>query len=308
MALRDPLHPDPDTARDLLRRGAAASASTSRTSCERMQEWFQDLLDKVAGRHRQLRGAQRRGAARADGASRRCSLVFVLSRLRRNAGGRPHRPSRCSATSGARPPSTAGWRGRRTTTGVWDDAVVEGMRALAAGLVERQLVGRRARRDRPRGDHARRPALPVVHRPAGDGRPGLRRDAIRRPPRHPRARRRDARPRVARSRVPTRPTEAMPAVRWRRCPDERADHRGPPAQPDSAPPRPGAGRRGRGPGRGQPRQRPLRWRRSTPATPSSGGRPGGRQGARRPRGGRPRRARRAGVPSTHRSTRTRRWW
>ena len=66
-------------------------------------------------------------------------LVLVLSRLRRNAGA-------------DRTPEPVFGDVRRTAaehrrlaraaydTGAWDDAVVEGMRALAAGLVERQLV------------------------------------------------------------------------------------------------------------------------------------------------------------------------
>jgi len=137
MAPRGPLHPDADTAREWLRQELLRREYRPNL-VQRMQEWFQELLDKAQG-----------GTGNFGGLSDAVLLgltvlvalllVFVLSRLRRNAGA-------------DRTPEPVFGDVRRTAaehrrlaraaydTGVWDDAVVEGMRALAAGLVERQLA------------------------------------------------------------------------------------------------------------------------------------------------------------------------
>ncbi len=137
VALRGPLHPDAGTAREWLRQELLRREYRPNL-VQRMQDWFQELLGKAQG-----------GTGNFGGLSDAVLLgltvvvallfVFVLSRLRRNAGA-------------DRTPEPVFGDGRRSAaehrrlarasydTGVWDDAVVEGMRALAAGLVERQLV------------------------------------------------------------------------------------------------------------------------------------------------------------------------
>ena len=136
-ALRGPLHPDADTAREWLRQELLRREYRPNL-VQRMQEWFQELLGKAQGGAGSLGGL---GDAVLLGLTVVVALllVLVLSRLRRNAGA-------------DRTPEPVFGDVRRTAaehrrlaraaydTGAWDDAVVEGMRALAAGLVERQLV------------------------------------------------------------------------------------------------------------------------------------------------------------------------
>jgi len=136
-ALRGPLHPDADTAREWLRQELLRREYRPNL-VQRMQEWFQELLEKAQGGAGSLGGL---GDAVLLGLTVVVALllVLVLSRLRRNAGA-------------DRTPEPVFGDVRRTAaehrrlaraaydTGAWDDAVVEGMRALAAGLVERQLV------------------------------------------------------------------------------------------------------------------------------------------------------------------------
>ncbi len=206
-------------------------------------DWFQDLFAKAqggAGSFGGLSGAVLLGLTRGRRAAARVRALAAAAQPRR----RPHRPGRCSATSGARPPSTAGWRGRRYDTADWDDAVVEGMRALAAGLVERRLVDDvpaatahevttlAAPRFPSYADRLERAARVFDETRYGDHRAD------------PRARRRDARPRCrAHGRQPGQRNRCA-AVRWRRSPDER----GRPPRSSGATalrvaPRPGAGRR-----------------------------------------------------------------
>ena len=52
MALRGPLHPDADTAREWLRQELLRREYRPNL-VQRMQEWFQELLDEGAGRRRQ---------------------------------------------------------------------------------------------------------------------------------------------------------------------------------------------------------------------------------------------------------------
>ena len=137
VATRGPLHPDADTAREWLRQELLRREYRPNL-VQRMQEWFQELLGKAQGGAGSLGGL---GDAVLLGLTVVVALllVLVLSRLRRNAGA-------------DRTPEPVFGDVRRTAaehrrlaraaydTGAWDDAVVEGMRALAAGLVERQLV------------------------------------------------------------------------------------------------------------------------------------------------------------------------
>ena len=136
-ALRGPLHPDADTAREWLRQELLRREYRPNL-VQRVQEWFQDLLDRAqngTGSFGGLSDAVLLGLT----VVLVLLLVFVLSRLRRNAGAdRTPEPvfgdERRTAAEHRRLARAA------YDTGAWDDAVVEGMRALAAGLVERQLV------------------------------------------------------------------------------------------------------------------------------------------------------------------------
>lgn len=135
--LRGPLHPDADTAREWLRRELLRREYRPNL-VQRVQEWFEELLARArdaGGSFGGLSDAVLLGLTVALA----MLLVVVLSRLRRDAGAE-------------RAPEPVFGDVRRTATehrrlaraaydgGIWDDAVIEGMRALAAGLVERQLV------------------------------------------------------------------------------------------------------------------------------------------------------------------------
>jgi hypothetical protein len=135
-AMRGPLHPDADTAREWLRQELLRREYRPNL-VQRMQDWFQELLGKANGTG--SLGGLSDAVLLGLTVLVALLLVFVLSRLRRNAGA-------------DRAPEAVFGDVRRTAaehrrlaraaydTGAWDDAVVEGMRALAAGLVERQLV------------------------------------------------------------------------------------------------------------------------------------------------------------------------
>ena len=304
VALRGPLHPDADTAREWLRQELLRREYRPNL-VQRMQEWFQELLDKAQG-----------GTGNFGGLSDAVLLgltvvvalllVFVLSRLRRNAGAdRTPEPVfgdvRRSAAEHRRLARAA------YDTGVWDDAVVEGMRALAAGLVERQLVDDvpaatahevttlAAPRFPSYADRLETAAAVFDETRYGDHRATRERAGD------------DARPRVGDHRCQPGQRKRRPWPRWRRSPDERDDHRASPAQPHPAAPRPGGPCRDRGPGRGQPRQRPLRWR-PRPPQPRSDGSTGGRQGAGPTTASTSGSCATSGRSATHPSTRTPRWW
>ena len=83
-ALRGPLHPDADTAREWLRQELLRREYRPNL-VQRMQEWFQELLEKAQGGAGSLGGL---GDAVLLGLTVVVALllVLVLSRLRRNAG------------------------------------------------------------------------------------------------------------------------------------------------------------------------------------------------------------------------------
>lgn len=131
------VRPDPREAHEwlreeLLRRDYRPSL------LKQVQDWFGSVLDRV-----------QHSAGNAGGLGRLVVLVLVvallllvavvLSRLRRLEGGEPETQAvfgdvRRSAAEHRRLAETAFGNER------WDDAVVEAMRALAAGLVERRLA------------------------------------------------------------------------------------------------------------------------------------------------------------------------
>ncbi len=134
---RDPLHPDADTARDWLRQELLRREYRPHL-LERLQEWFRDLLGKAQGSTGNVGGLSDIAVIVLT-VLLAVGLVLVLSRLRRSVGAdRTPLPVfgdvRRTAAEHRRLARAA------NESGAWDEAVVEGMRALAAGLVERQLV------------------------------------------------------------------------------------------------------------------------------------------------------------------------
>lgn len=134
---REPFLPDPGTAHDLVR-AELFRREYQPSLLERVQQWFQDLLDRVQVSSDGLGGVSGLVVLLLTLLLLAVAVV-VLSRLRRTTGGE-------------RVPEPVFGEVRRTAAehrrlaqaaydgGAWDEAVVEGMRALAAGLVERQLV------------------------------------------------------------------------------------------------------------------------------------------------------------------------
>ena len=136
MAATGALFPDPDTAHDWLRRELSRSEYQESLS-ERFSRWFNNLIDDLAA------------ATQGHGLSPAAALVLlallaggialVLSRLRANPA-----PVGASAAVFTEARQTADEHRRRANTalqqGEWGEAVVEAVRALAAGLVERGLM------------------------------------------------------------------------------------------------------------------------------------------------------------------------
>ena len=203
---RSALLPDPEPARDLLAR-ELAKPEYQPTLVERFERWLGDLLDRVFG-----------STVSGSGPGPVVAtvllvllvglVVLVLTRLQRSS----------AAPSG---PAEVFPDGRLTAEryrelarlareeGRWDDAVVESVRALAAGLLERGAAPRPARGHRPRDRHRLGPALPRPARTPLARRRRLRRDEVRRP----RGRRGAGRSRSARSRRPSAPpVPATPSV------------------------------------------------------------------------------------------------
>lgn len=133
----EPLVPDPGTAHDWLRRELLRS-EYQRSLVQRVKDWFDGLFDKAQS-----------GTGNFAGLGRPllllilllvvAGIVFLVFRLRRNPSGGREAESvfgdvRRTASEHRRLAQAA------FDDGEWDDAVVEGMRALAARLVERQLV------------------------------------------------------------------------------------------------------------------------------------------------------------------------
>lgn len=130
------LFPDPGTAHDWLRR-ELSRAEYQESLSERFSRWFNNLVDDLAA------------ATQGHGLSPVAALVLlallaggialVLSRLRANPA-----PVGASAAVFSEARQTADEHRRRADTALqreeWGEAVVEAVRALAAGLVERGLI------------------------------------------------------------------------------------------------------------------------------------------------------------------------
>lgn len=137
LALAPSLRPDPDPARDWVRE-ELAKPEYQPSLMERAIRWLGDLLDKL------INGIQ--GVGRLDPAVAFVLLALlvglialILGRLRRD----PSRPARSTAVFTAERVSAAEHRAlaaRAMAEERWDDVVVEAMRALAVGLVERDLI------------------------------------------------------------------------------------------------------------------------------------------------------------------------
>lgn len=133
----EPFLPDPGTAHDLLR-AELFKREYQPSLLERAQQWFQHLLDRI-----QVGPGGLGGLGGLIVLALTLLLlavgVFVLSRLRRTTGG--DRAAEPVFGEVRRTAAEHRRLARAAYDGVaWDEAVVEGMRALAAGLVERQLV------------------------------------------------------------------------------------------------------------------------------------------------------------------------
>jgi hypothetical protein len=137
VALAPLLRPDPDPARDWVRE-ELAKHEYQPTPMERVLRWLNDLLDKL------VHGLS--GVGRLDPLLAVPLLVvllglvvLVLARLRRD----PSRPARTAAVLTEERISAAEHRAlaaRAMAEERWDDVVVESVRALAVGLVERDLI------------------------------------------------------------------------------------------------------------------------------------------------------------------------
>ena len=148
-------------ARSCCRRGVPAEPR-----CERLQRLVPATCStRLQRRHRRLRRPQP------------TAVLLVLRCWSRSAGARALAAAaqrrRATATGGAgvrrrpahgrrAPPAGAGGA---ATAAIWDDAVVEAMRALAAGLVERRLVD--DGRPRPRTRSPARPRRASRRTPTG---------------------------------------------------------------------------------------------------------------------------------------------
>jgi Domain of unknown function (DUF4129) len=131
------LFPDPGSAREWLRDELARPAYQE-PLLERFARWFNELVDSA-----------RDAAGQSDGLSRLVALVLLallvvgvaaaLSRLRAN----PAQP-RSGTALFSEAPETAEEHRRRADAALrdeqWDAAVIESVRALASGLVERDLM------------------------------------------------------------------------------------------------------------------------------------------------------------------------
>ena len=136
-ALPGSLFPDPDTAREWLQE-ELARPDYQEPLLERVARWFDDLVDAVQD-----------ATATSGGLSQLIALVLLalllvfvvvaLSRLRAN----PAQPTSGTAVFSDAPETAAEHR-RRANDALrqerWAEAVIESVRALASGLVERDLM------------------------------------------------------------------------------------------------------------------------------------------------------------------------
>jgi len=135
------LFPDPETAREWLQ-DELARPEYQEPFLERLARWFNELV-----------GSARDATDTSGGLSRLVALLLLvllvvgvavaLSRLRAN----PTPPSSGTAVF-SEAPETAQEHRRRAKAALqqerWDEAVIEGVRALASGLVERNLMSEQA--------------------------------------------------------------------------------------------------------------------------------------------------------------------
>ncbi|MBO9522930.1 MAG: DUF4129 domain-containing protein [Nocardioidaceae bacterium] len=137
VALAPTLRPDPDPARDWVRE-ELAKPEYQPTLMERALRWLNELLDKLVGGVRDV-GLVNPVLALVLLGVLLGLAVLLLSRLRRD----PSRPERTAAVLTEERISAAEHRAlasRALAEERWDDVVVEAMRALAVGLVERDLI------------------------------------------------------------------------------------------------------------------------------------------------------------------------
>lgn len=131
------LRPDPGPAQDLVR-SELAKSEYQPTLLERIGDWFWGLLEKVTGAAENV-GRLNPLLALGLLAVLLVGIAFVLARLRREPRSRAAERAvlEDTRTTAAQYRARAG---RALAEERWDDAVVDGMRALALGLVERALV------------------------------------------------------------------------------------------------------------------------------------------------------------------------
>jgi hypothetical protein len=129
--------PDPESARELLQ-DELARPEYQEPFLERVARWFNELVD-----------AARDATATSGGLSQLAALFLLallvvgvavaLSRLRANAT-----PAKSAAAVFSDAPETAEEHRRRANVALrqelWGEAVIESVRALASGLVERNLM------------------------------------------------------------------------------------------------------------------------------------------------------------------------
>ena len=131
------LFPDPETARELLQ-DELARPEYQEPFLERVARWFNELVDSA-----------RDATATSGGLSQLAALVLLallvvgvavaLSRLRANPT-----PAKSGTAVFSDAPETAEEHRRRANAALrqerWGEAVIESVRALASGLVERNLM------------------------------------------------------------------------------------------------------------------------------------------------------------------------
>jgi HEPN domain-containing protein len=135
------LSPDPDQAREWLR-DELSRAEYQESLLERFGRWFSDLLDALDRATGQI-GLMNPALATILLVLLAGLLAFALSRLRRNVAVHEKRSTVFTGTR-RRAEDHRRSANEALDNGRWDEAVVEAVRALAAGLAERGLVPEQA--------------------------------------------------------------------------------------------------------------------------------------------------------------------
>ncbi|MFL6021831.1 MAG: DUF4129 domain-containing protein [Marmoricola sp.] len=131
------LRPDPGPAQDWVR-NELAKPEYQPSLMQRITDWFWGLLDKVIGAARHV-GLLSPVVALGLAVVLVLVIAFVLARLRRE----PASPDATRALLEDTRTTAAEYRARAGSALAeerWDDAVVDGLRAIAVGLVERALA------------------------------------------------------------------------------------------------------------------------------------------------------------------------